>query len=362
MNIAISTLVNSTVKNGLNKYIRYLIDYLQKTDSEHRFFILVNKEFDELINVWHPYFKKVLLNIPHHPRIIMRPLYFGWQNLFSKGFFRYHEINVFHIPNPIPLYYSFDVPTVVTVHDLAEYEVKRYTFFRQKMRMIATESSVKHSAHILTVSQYSKSQIEEKLEVSPDSIHVTYPGLTLMGDFSKLKSKKCRRPYFLHVGGSRPNKNIPAIIQAFYDLSVSSSIELHFVGTPVDSDLYSDNNVIFHGEVSEKKLIELYKNAFALVYPSLYEGFGLPITEAMACGTPVITSNITSMPEIGGDAVHYVNPTSISSIREGMEKLLTDEEYRQSLIHKGLRQYKKFSWEEAARKTIEVYEKAAVQN
>lgn len=106
-------------------------------------------------------------------------------------------------------------------------------------------------------------------------------------------------------------------------------------------------------------MIGYYKNALALIFPFIHEGFGLPIIEAMACGTPVISSNTTSMPEVGGDAIHFVNPYSVNSIKAGMEKIIEDEDYRNYLIKKGYVQVKRFSWEETAKKTIEIYEKAA---
>lgn len=361
MNIAISTLVSSTKQNGVFKYISYLVEHLQEAESPHKYFIIVNREFDKALKIKASNFQKIIVDIPHHPRLIMRPVYFIWQHTMIKKILRDYKIDVFHSPNPVPLFTTFEIPYVVTIHDLAEFYVKRYSPFRQKLRIWATETSGRLVKEIVTVSEYSKIQIKTELEVSEDKIHVTYPGLTLLQSNYTEDSDFDGKLFFLHVGGSRSNKNVERIINAFQKVRENYNAELYFVGEPKflnkkNSEL---SGIVHYGQVSEEELIFLYKNAHALIYPSLYEGFGLPILEAMASGTPVITSNITSMPEVGGDAVHFVDPYSVDSIRAGMEKLLNDEEYRNSLIQKGLKRYKRFSWEEAARKTIEVYEKAA---
>jgi len=108
--------------------------------------------------------------------------------------------------------------------------------------------------------------------------------------------------------------------------------------------------------ISEEELIKLYKNALLLAFPSFYEGFGLPPLEAMACGCPVVVSNIASLPEVCGDAAYYVDPYNIESIAEGMYKVLTNESLRQSLIQKGLKQTKLFSWEKSSREHIKIFE------
>ena len=362
MNILISTLVNPDFNNGLGKYIKYLINSLQEIDSNHHFFIIVNLELSNKIDIYNHKFKKIVVDIPHHPRVFMRPVYFFWQHSFFKSLLKKNMIDVFHSPNPVPIFSTFGTPYVVTIHDVAEYSIQRFSPFRQKLRIWATESSAKLSKEIITVSKYSQSEIVKKLNRESKNVHITYPGLTLNPEFDdKIEFSK---PYFLHVGGSRPNKNVRALISAFRGIK-KKDIELYIVGNTQgimvdqrEKKKLEKEGIYLKGLVSNEELVTYYKNAIALVYPSLYEGFGLPILEAMACGIPVITSNCTSMPEVGGEAVHYVDPYSIESIRVGMEKILTDEDYRQDLIRKGLKRYKKFSWEEAARKTIEVYEMA----
>ena len=366
MVVGITTLVSSKELTGLGKYIVHLIEGLQKIESEHEFVIFVNKDYDEKIEIFNHRFRKVVVNIPHNPRIVMRPIFFLWHNLWFGFLLRKHKIDLLHLPNSIPLFNMWNIPTVVTIHDAGEYTVKKYTQMRQFLRKVASETSSKRVNRIITVSEFSKQEISKFLHVNPDKISVTYPGLTLKFN-KKVRTEVLTQniPFFLHVGGNRLNKNLVNVTEAFLNIKSNIEVGLITIGKG-DTHLmsryklheYEKRGVYFKGYISDKEFLTLNRNALALIFPSIHEGFGLPITEAIACGTPVITSNITSMPEVGGDAAHYVDPYCVDSIREGMEKLLNDEKYRNSLIKKGLERYKKFSWEEAAKKTIEVYERA----
>ena len=120
--------------------------------------------------------------------------------------------------------------------------------------------------------------------------------------------------------------------------------------------IHADQNIIFTGHISDEELITLYKNATLFVFPALYEGFGLPPLEAMACGCPVIVSNVASLPEVCGDAAYYVDPYNIESIAEGMQKVLADESLQQSMREKGLKRAKLFSWEKSAKEYVRVFE------
>ncbi len=372
MNIGISTLMSSKEIKGVGKYIVYLINALQKVDQKNKYYIFVNNDFDDLIKINNQNFKKIKINIPHQPRWLMRPIYFIWQNTLAKRHYSKYGIDVIHLPNAIPLIRSKNYAQIVTVHDIAEcVSVPRYTIMRQKFRILATKMSANNSDNIITVSNFSKSEISETFSINPENIMVAYLGVPKHYDVvnrRKHHSLNYSRPYFIHVGGGNRNKNTTRIVESYLLLASNKLTDLIFVGSPKPKIAFSRTayeweqmGIHFVDYIEEDKLFDLYHNAIALIYPSLYEGFGLPITEAMSCGIPVITSNITSMPEVGGDAVHYVDPYSVESIKKGMEKLLSDEPYRRSLIKKGLERYKQFTWEEAAHKTIEVYEKAALQ-
>lgn len=161
--------------------------------------------------------------------------------------------------------------------------------------------------------------------------------------------------YFLAVGNA-PRKNISRTIQGFLKSQSETLIEnLVIVGRGDDSYLHSDN-IIFTGHVPDEDLPVFYSGAEALLYASLYEGFGLPILEAFACNTPVLISNVSSLPEVAGDAAVQVNPESIDSISRGIIELIKD---KQKWVKKGTKRVKDFSWEKTARKTLEIYEQAS---
>jgi alpha-1,3-rhamnosyl/mannosyltransferase len=153
-----------------------------------------------------------------------------------------------------------------------------------------------------------------------------------------------------------PRKNTERIIKAFEHSSAGKDIKIVFVGQPKYMKIKESRNVRILGNVSVDDLAGLYSGATALIYPSLYEGFGLPILEAFACGCPVLTSNISSMAEVAGDAAMLVDPYKIDSISDGIEKILRGPK---NYIEKGLKRVQDFSWEKTARMTLDVYREAS---
>ena len=179
---------------------------------------------------------------------------------------------------------------------------------------------------------------------------------------------KFSNDYLLYVGTLQPRKNLVRAIEAFGLLKRDSTLKFVIAGKKgwlydeifeKVKELNLENEVIFTGYVPDEDLPELYKNAKAFIFVSLYEGFGLPVLEAMSYGIPVLTSNTSSLPEVAGDAALLVDPENTEEIAKGMERLLTDEKLRQQLISKGKEQIKKFSWEKAAKETLQVLEEVA---
>ena len=229
--------------------------------------------------------------------------------------------------------------------------------------------SIKKSAKIITISKASKSDIIKAYGVNPDKVAVVYPGLKLINtpllSMENLTKKfGISKKYILFVGTIQPRKNIVRLIEAFAKLK-NESLELVIVGKKgwqykeifdAPKKFEVDGKVRFLDSVSDDELSSFYKNAEFFILPSLYEGFGLPVIEAMSYGCPVITSNISSLPEAGGDAALYVDPNSVTDIASKMQKLLNDEELKKELIEKGYKQAKKFSWEKSAKETLRVLE------
>lgn len=272
------------------------------------------------------------------------------------------------------------IPTVMSVMDLS------YLFFPELFNKSDlyqlenwTKYSVKKAKAILTISNSTKGDIMEKYSIPDENIHVIYPGiktnekeLTNQSSMENIQNKyKISGRYILFVGTLQPRKNIERLIEAFSVLSIKEAnkdTKLILVGKKgwlYEPILESPNRfgiankVIFLDYVPDADLPELYKGAVCYVLPSLYEGFGLPILEAMKHNCPVITSNVSSLPEAGGDAALYVDPLNTTDIAEKIEVLLGDESIRQDLIEKGKKQVAKFSWEKAADETLAVLQSVA---
>ncbi len=361
MNIAIPILLTPPVYNGLSKYIINLISSLQELNSGHKFYIILNKELDDFIRIDHPQFVKIYVNIPHKPRLLMRPFYFFWQNFLCYRIYKKYSIDLVHLANPIPLVFTAKIPHVITIHDLAEFKLKRHSFLKNQFRKLSAILSAKKATRIITVSNYSKKQIIKYLKVNEAKIKVVYLASDIIpkSQLNRIKSRK----QFLHVGGDRCNKNISKLLNAYAILKKEFPVvSLLLVGIfskkfkrEIKSGIYSSLDVVIEEHISNEKIKFHYLTSLALVYPSLYEGFGLPLVEAMSCGLPVITSNKTSMPEIGANAVMLVNPLSSTEIYDSMKEIVVNGKLRNSLKNRGIRRSKDFSWHKFAVETSIVY-------
>ncbi len=234
-----------------------------------------------------------------------------------------------------------------------------------------TKYSVRKAKQIFTISKSSKDDIIKEYGIPGYKIAVTHPGIRKEISNKKqaismdnLKSKyKIKGDYILFVGTLQPRKNIIRLVEAFS--KIKSDVKLVIVGkkgwlyeeileSPKKFDI--EDRVKFLDFVPDEDLPLFYKNALCFVLPSLYEGFGLPVLEAMQYGCPVITSNISSLPEVGGDAALYIDPLNVNDIKKNLELIIQNSELRQKLIKKGYEQVKKFSWEKTARETLSALE------
>jgi glycosyltransferase involved in cell wall biosynthesis len=230
--------------------------------------------------------------------------------------------------------------------------------------------SIERSDKIITISEFIKNSMVDILRIQADKIEVVYAAPSTAApaeDHWGLQDKfKITGPYLLYVGNLEPRKNIERLIQAYALLKKEAGIVHKLVIAGKRAWLYDgifavaeseglNEDIIFTGFVSEAEKCWLYDGADLFVYPSLYEGFGMPILEAMRMGTPVVCSNTSSMPEVGGDAAHFINPLEVTSISEGIYKMLTDKERREEKIAAGKLQAAKFTWEASAKKLIEIY-------
>ena len=262
-----------------------------------------------------------------------------------------------NLANTAPLFYK---NKIVTVHDIA-YERFPQTFdwkFRWFYKLLIP-NIIKRSKHTITVSKFSKSEIIEFYGTNKDDISVIYNSVSDI--FKNVEDKKDDK-YILAVSSLNYQKNFHSLIKAFNLLEnqdillyLVGSINKNFANLELIKDIEMNPNIIFKGRVDDEELISIYSSALAFVYPSLYEGFGIPPLEAQSCGTPVICSNAASLPEVGGtDSVLYIDPYDVNDIKEKIETLINDEAVQKELIEKGFENIKRFSWEESAKKIIKI--------
>ncbi len=254
---------------------------------------------------------------------------------------------------------------MVTIHDVYHLAFQHTLSLPQRIyAKLMINQALKRSDIVLTVSEFSKQEIIKYTGTSKD-IKVIHNGIEPQWYEKQPLSLSERDNYILYVGNVKPHKNLVRALKAF-SLLKDKNLKFKIVGKKdnfitVDKEVEKiarklGNRVEFTGYVSDNELKELYRKAKLFLFPSLYEGFGLPPLEAMACGTPVVVSNAASLPEVCGDAAYYVNPYDINDIAKGIETVLKDEELQKELIQKGLKRVKLFSWEKSAKKLIKVIE------
>ena len=264
-----------------------------------------------------------------------------------------------NLANTAPLFYK---NKIVTIHDIA-YERFPESFdwkFRLVYKLLIPKI-IKSSKHIFTVSEFSKSELIEFYKTKDSDISVVY---NAVNKIFKSVEKPFKYKYILAVSSLNYQKNFHSLIKAF-NLLEDKNIKLYlvgglnknFAGLELLKDIENNKNIIFQGRVNDDELIKLYSNAKCFVFPSLYEGFGIPPLEAQACGCPVVCSNVASLPEVGGeDSVVYCDPYNIEDIKEKIELVLGDDKLQKELIQKGFENIKRFSWEKSAQKIINIIE------
>ena len=292
-----------------------------------------------------------------------------------------HKLSgVVHLPNQhMGRYGKFlKTPYIITVHDLIRYfDLKGYGTYihrpnsRDRFYLTRDYRGVTKATRIIAVSQATKRDLMYYLRIPEERIRVVYEGIDHTVFRPSPRSKNFGYPYILFVGSEQPRKNLPTLIKAFAKLKERkqfTDLKLVKVGWAggketnfreetmkviKSSDL--DGQVIFTEFVSREDLRARYCDAECFVLPSLYEGFGFPPLEAMACGCPVITSDSSSLPEVVDGAAIKVSPGDVEGLAEALQKVLTDQQLVRSLVERGIAQAAKFSWEETAEKTLEVY-------
>ncbi len=359
---------------GVGRYTRNLLHNLLKINSEHEFIILVGRK--DILAA-----KEDVVKLTLNSKVKFKEIedsYYSWREQ-TKLLWQLNKIeaDLFHFTNfNIPL--LFNKPYVVTVHDITRFIFPGQTqqgLFRQVVYEQVFKKAVERARALICVSKTTADDLRGlplKLPLS----EVIHEGVE--DKFNCNISRENRRnvrllvggndPYILYVGVWMNHKNLERLLEAFACvIQKGTKVRLVLTGKSkpgyVEVDkvarllrLESDQ-IIYVGHVKDNLLPALYAEAECLVLPSLYEGFGLPALEAAACGTPVITSNVSSLPEIMGSAAEYVNPEYVPGIARAIEQLLKDSNRREELKGVGKMRAEEFSWRRCAMETLEVYEK-----
>ncbi len=345
---------------GVAVYTDNLIKNLLAVDKENDytfFFSALRKDLNPSLASELPNLKKFKL-----PQTVLD---FLWNKL--------HLLPIEYLLGEIDVFHASDwtqpprkkAKTVTTIHDLSFLRwpntVDPLVYQVQKRRL---ERVKKEADAIIAVSEATKKEIMELLQIPEEKITVIHEALPQdisQDDRRPLSNKLANRlgidkPYLIAYGSRAPRKNIKRVISAFKSLRNKLNYQLVIIGGYKGKSVLP-KGVIVPGFLPRKQMINLLANAKALVFPSLYEGFGLIILEAFILSVPVLTSNVSSMPEVAGNAALLVDPYSEAEIAKAMEKICTDSELRKKLRKRGRERLKAFSWKRAARQTLKVYQK-----
>ncbi|MBI5303371.1 MAG: glycosyltransferase family 4 protein [Chloroflexi bacterium] len=356
-------------KAGIGQYILRLTQALAQIDSDNDYVLFASRKDDTRI-VTQSNFKRARLWTPSHHRFERQAL-----SLELLPF----TLDVLHSPDFIPPSRT-RFPGVITVHDLAFLLYPRFLTRESARYYGQVDIAARQADHIIAVSQSTKRDLirllgvpENKVSVIHEAAHPLFAPVTNTEALERTRARYyLTAPFFLFVSTLEPRKNLPTLLRAFRQLrdkyKITATLALvgnrGWLADEVDrviAELNLGDTVRFLGGIPNDELVYLYNAAAAFVFPSFYEGFGLPPLEAMACGTPVITSNVSSLPEVVGDAALLINPEDVDALAVAMSRVLSDEKLRREMRDKGLKRAQGFSWERAARETLDVYRQVAAQ-
>lgn len=345
---------------GLGRYIRNLIDGIGRVDQENQYEILV-PDHSRRASPW--------------PNIRYR--YVGFSNFKLRYWEQFAPLcvgqyDLLHFPydSCIGIKRGKFIATIHDVIPLLFPNGRSRTPWKGLFKRIMIPDPLKKIDHVVTVSENSKRDIMGRLGVPENKISVVYQGVEFDRFFpgpGPQEGLETSNRYILCVSGDSQTKNVGTLLQAYADLpipirkryrlvlagDVQKSEQLH----PLINKLGLEKDIEFTGIISDERLARLYQRAAVFVFPTLYEGFGLPVLEAMACGCPVITSNTSSLPEVVGDAGILVDPLDPSAMGGAIERVLNDLDLSERLRKAGVQRAKQFDWDRTARQTVALYRK-----
>jgi glycosyltransferase involved in cell wall biosynthesis len=364
---------------GIGTYIRNVVRTLARLDQDSKYFLIGSPAKVDEYGPMPGNFHAVPLSAPDNT---------------IKGSIEFRAIvqrldcDVAHIPHLFWMPRGLDCPYVVTVHDLLEhmYGTHGRSGLSRRLHHYLTRRGLRGAARVIAVSQFTKGEIQKLFAIPGDRIEVVYNAIDdrfLHGHATESDRQLIAQrylvnhPFILYAGAIRPHKNVVRIIEAFSSLKSElakeqqlEDLKLIIIGDDLSSHPRLRRTVVrsgvqqdvrFLGFVPIEVLRIFYDVAKVFVFPSLYEGFGLPPLEAMAHGTPVVTSNTSSLPEVVGNAALMVNPENVFEIRRALQQALLDAEVRTRMKQRGYEQAQRFSWASSVSRILEIYREVAGQ-
>lgn len=349
---------------GLGTYSRGLLDNLARAGRHYQFTIYTDKA---------PTYKppagiRVRVVPGSHSRLNPREALFAWEQMDVRRAVHAAQPDLVHWLHPAASLRKAAIPTVITVCDMIPYVTPGYLPNKAtKLYAMAEKRAIKRADHLITISEFSKREIMRLTNVPDQKITVTY----LAGPPKrKPRRRVVKGRYILFLGGSERRKNPVRVIQAFAQAALGDEVRLVVAGSIrqsfVDDDIAATvaalpagvrTRIDLLGKVEDADLTSLYAHADLFVFPSLSEGFGLPVLEAMAYGVPVVTSSTTSLPEVAGKAATLVDPTDTLALSDSLRALWQDTRLRAKLSKEGVAQSARFTWPKTAEETVAVYDR-----
>jgi glycosyltransferase involved in cell wall biosynthesis len=357
---------------GLGRYAQELLLALAVTDGQNEYVVFYNNPATARVDPTLERFPKITTPLSYKPwrlsamlahfaRIPQDPLFPG--------------VDLFHATDHLLPYFR-RIKSVFTLHDLIFlFHPETHKPLNRWFLTLMMPRFLRAADAVIAVSECTKRDAVRFYGIPEEKITVIYEGVNprfRLASPEAIAAVRARyglpEHFILYVGTIEPRKNLTALLEAFHHLLATHDLRLVFVGKKGWlyegffrrlRELGLEDRVIFTGYVPDEDLPAIYSAADLFVFPSLYEGFGLPVLEAMACGTPVVCSNTSSLPEVAGDAALLVDPADVRALAGAMERVLTDETLRADLQARGLEQARRFSWARAAQETMQVYENVA---
>jgi glycosyltransferase involved in cell wall biosynthesis len=339
---------------GLGTYSVNLLRALDRREDEHEYFVYTPTWND--VPSLGPRFRVRRSHALRGSRAVLTL----WDQTLPAVAAAREPVDLVHYLHPASSPFSVGCPVVVNLLDAIRWVVPGYRLPYPYDWL--ERRAVRRADLILTLSESARSDIERVLGIPRGKIRVTYLGGPPLDSahYSEQPSDlaaSCESPYFLFVGGTEKRKNLATALEAFRAIE---GYELRVVGankaSPVHDARREQSGVRWLGYISEPELVELYRHATALVFPSRYEGFGLPVLEAMARRTPVIASDASSIPEVARGAAILVDPDDVAGLSEAMRRIASEPPLRAELVERGVEVVSSFNWDETARATVAAYE------